>query len=238
MKIPRHIAFILDGNGRWAQERGLKRSAGHEEGFKNLKTLTKYILNKGVEVLSVYAFSCENFKRSKEEVDYLMNLFIRGIKSYSEQLHKENIKVIFSGIRKAPLPNDVIDSMNVMEEKTKNNTKGIFNICINYDGRQEILDATNNLIADVSDGKINTPIDAETFNTYLYQNLPPVDYVIRTSGENRLSGFMLWQSSYAEFYFPKKYFPEFKEEDFDLALEVYNNRERRFGKEKAQDDEE
>ena len=238
MKIPKHIAFILDGNGRWAEERGLKRSAGHEEGFKTLRTLCKYILSKGVKVLSVYAFSCENFKRSQEEVDYLMNLFIRGIKSYSEDLHKEGVKVIFSGIRKAPLPDNVIKSMNEMEEKTKNNTNGIFNICINYDGQQEILDATNRLIEDSKNGKINEPITRELFNSYLYQDLPPVDYVIRTSGENRLSGFMLWQSSYAEFYFPKTYFPDFKEKDFDEALEVYNNRERRFGKEKSDNNEE
>lgn len=231
MKIPNHVAFILDGNGRWAKERGLKRSAGHEEGFKNLRTLCKYILNKGVKVLSVYAFSTENFKRSSEEVDYLMNLFIRGMKNYADDLHKEGIKVIFSGIRKAPLPQNVIDSMFEMEEKTKNNTKGIFNICINYDGQQEILDATNKLINDVKEGKINDEITKDIFNSYLYQDLPPVDFVIRTSGENRLSGFMLWQSSYAEFYFPKKYFPDFKEEDFDIALDVYNKRERRFGKE-------
>lgn len=233
MKIPKHIAFILDGNGRWAQERGLKRSAGHEEGFKTLRKICKYILKRGVEVLSVYAFSCENFNRSKEEVDYLMDLFIRGIKSYSEELHKENIKVLFSGIRKEPLPIKVINNMNEMEEKTKNNTKGIFNICINYDGQQEIVDATNNLIADINKGVIKEPIDKEILNRYLYQELPPVDLVIRTSGEQRLSGFMLWQSSYAEFYFPKKYFPEFTEEDFDIALDVYNNRDRRFGKEKS-----
>ena len=233
MKIPNHIAFILDGNGRWAQERGLKRSAGHEEGFKTLRKICKYILNKGVKVLSVYAFSCENFNRSQEEVDYLMDLFIRGIKSYSEELHKENIKVIFSGIREAPLPSKVIKSMNEMEEKTKDNTNGIFNICINYDGQQEIVDATNNLIKDLNDKVIEGPITKELFNKYLYQDLPPVDLVIRTSGEQRLSGFMLWQSSYAEFYFPKKYFPDFKEEDFDIALEEYNNRDRRFGKERS-----
>ncbi len=238
MKIPNHIAFILDGNGRWAKERGLKRSAGHEEGFNNLRVLCKYILSKGVKVLSVYAFSCENFKRSKEEVDYLMNLFIRGFKGYFKELHKENVKIVFSGIKKSPLPDKVIKAMNEMEELTKNNTKAIFNICINYDGRQEILDATNKLIEDVNKGVIKAPIDTDLFNSYLYQDLPPVDFMIRTSGENRLSGFMLWQSSYAEFYFPDKYFPDFKNEDFDIALEVYNKRERRFGKEEASHEQE
>ena len=231
MKIPKHIAFILDGNGRWAQERGLKRSAGHEEGYKNLRSLCKYILSKKVEVLSVYAFSCENFKRSQEEVDYLMSLFIRGIKSYADELHKEGVKVVFSGIRKDPLPKKVIKAMEDMEAKTKDNTKGIFNVCINYDGQSEIVDATNRILADINVNKIKPPITKEIFNKYLYQELPPVDLVIRTSGENRISGFMLYQSSYAELYFPEKFFPDFKEKDFDKALEVYNKRERRFGKE-------
>jgi undecaprenyl diphosphate synthase len=235
--LPTHIGIIMDGNGRWAKNRGLVRSLGHKKGAENLEKLLEHIFNLGIKYVSVYAFSTENFKRDKEEVDYLMNLFIRGIKSYSEELHKEGVKVIFSGIRKSPLPENVIKSMNDMEQKTKNNTKGIFNICINYDGQQEIIDATNRLIEDTKSGKINEPITRELFNSYLYQDLPPVDFVIRTSGENRLSGFMLWQSSYAEFYFPKTYFPDFKEKDFDEALEVYNNRERRFGKEEASDEE-
>ena len=146
--------------------------------------------------------------------------------------------MIFSGIRKDALPESVIKAMGEMEEKTKNNSKGIFNVCINYDGQQEILDATNRIIEDVNNGVIKEPITKDTFNGYLYQELPPVDFMIRTSGENRLSGFMLWQSSYAEFYFPKKYFPDFKEEDFDEALEVFNSRERRFGKERAKENEE
>ena len=237
MNIPKHVAIILDGNGRWAEERGLKRSAGHEEGFKTLRTLGKYILNKGVKVLSVYAFSCENFKRGKEEVDYLMDLFVRAFKSYADELNKEGIKVLFSGIRKYPLPAKVIKVMQNMENKTKNNTKGIFNVCINYDGQQEILDANNRLLEDIKNKEIKGPITKEIFNQYLYQNLPPVDYVIRTSGEQRLSGFMLWQSSYAEFYFPEVYFPDFKEKEFDVALEVFNRRQRRFGKERVENEE-
>lgn len=230
MKIPKHVAFILDGNGRWAKERGLSRSAGHEAGFKNLKKLCKYILSKKVEVLSVYAFSTENFKRSKEEVDYLMNLMVRGVKECAKELTKEKIKIVFSGMRKAPLPKKVIDIINDIENQTKDNQKGIFNICINYDGQQEIIDATLKIADDINNGVIKTELTKEIYNKYLYQDLPPIDLLIRTSAENRLSGFMLWQASYAEFYFPKTYFPDFKEKDFDIALEEYNRRERRFGK--------
>ena len=230
MNIPNHVAFILDGNGRWAKERGMTRSEGHQAGFDNLYELCKYIINKGVKVFSVYAFSVENFKRSKQEVDFLMNLFVKGFKKYEKDLNKENIKIVFSGIRKSPLPEDVIRVMNEVEENTKNNTKGIFNICINYDSQYEIVDATKKIIEDVKSGKLDIEnITKEVFNSYLYQELPPIDLLIRTSGENRLSGFMLWQASYAEFYFPKIHFPAFKCEDFDEALEIYNTRDRRFG---------
>lgn len=230
MKIPKHVAFILDGNGRWAKEKGLPRRAGHEEGYKNLKNLSKYILSKGIEIFSVYAFSTENFGRSKEEVDSLMNLILVGVKKYAKEFAKENIKIVFSGIRDYPLPNDVIKVMSDVEKQTENNTKGIFNICINYDGQQEIVDATTKIVKEINDGKLKTPINKEVFNKYLYQDLPPIDLLIRTGAENRLSGFMLWQASYAEFYFPKTYFPDFKERDFDIALEEYNKRDRRFGK--------
>lgn len=231
MNIPNHVAFILDGNGRWAKERGMSRSEGHQSGFGNLHELCKYVINKGIKVFSVYAFSVENFKRSKQEVDFLMNLFIKKFKKYEKELNKENIKIVFSGIRKSPLPDAVLKIIEEVEESTKNNTKGIFNICINYDSQCEIVDATKKIIEDVKLGKLACEdITKDIFNSYLYQELPPIDLLIRTSGENRLSGFMLWQASYAEFYFPMIHFPAFKCEDFDEALEVYNNRNRRFGK--------
>ncbi len=230
MNIPNHVAFILDGNGRWAKERGMSRSEGHQAGFENLCDLCKYVINKGVKIFSVYAFSVENFKRSKKEVDFLMNLFVKGFKRYQKELNKENIKIVFSGIRKSPLPDDVIKVIEEVEVSTKDNTKGIFNICINYDSQCEIIDATKRIVEDIKIGKIDSDdITKELFNSYLYQELPPIDLLIRTSGENRLSGFMLWQASYAEFYFPKIYFPAFKNSDFDEALEVYNKRDRRFG---------
>jgi len=223
IKIPCHVGIIMDGNGRWAKERGLNRSKGHEAGYKTLKTTAKYILDSGVKVLSVFAFSTENFNRPKKEVDFLMNLFIKGFKKDSAFFNKENIKVVFSG-RKEPLKKDVIDTMEYLSESTKNNTKGILNICLNYGGRSEIVDAVNHIIKDNL-----KEVDEEVINNYLYNKLPDIDLLIRTSGEVRISNFMLWQLSYAELYFPKCYFPDFNQEEFDKALLEYTKRDRRFG---------
>ena len=223
IKIPCHVGIIMDGNGRWAKERGLNRSKGHEAGYKTLKTTAKYILDSGVKVLSVFAFSTENFNRPKEEVDFLMNLFIKGFKKDSAFFNKENIKVVFSG-RKEPLKKDVIEAMEYLSESTKNNTKGILNICLNYGGRSEIVDAVNHIIKDNL-----KEVDEEVINNYLYNKLPDIDLLIRTSGEVRISNFMLWQLSYAELYFPKCYFPDFNQEEFDKALLKYTKRDRRFG---------
>lgn len=223
IKIPCHVGIIMDGNGRWAKERGLNRSKGHEAGYKTLKTTAKYILDSGVKVLSVFAFSTENFNRPKEEVDFLMNLFIKGFKKDSAFFNKENIKVVFSG-RKEPLKKDVIEAMEYLSESTKNNTKGILNICLNYGGRSEIVDAVNHIIKDNL-----KEVDEEVINNYLYNKLPDIDLLIRTSGEVRISNFMLWQLSYAELYFPKCYFPDFNQEEFNKALLEYTKRDRRFG---------
>ena len=223
IKIPCHVGIIMDGNGRWAKERGLNRSKGHEAGYKTLKTTAKYILDSGVKVLSVFAFSTENFNRPKEEVDFLMNLFIKGFKKDSAFFNKENIKVIFSG-RKEPLKKDVIEAMEYLSESTKNNTKGILNICLNYGGRSEIVDAVNHIIKDNL-----KEVDEEVINNYLYNKLPDIDLLIRTSADVRISNFMLWQLCYAELYFPKCYFPDFNQEEFDKALLEYTKRDRRFG---------
>ena len=229
LKIPNHVAIILDGNGRWAKERGLTRSMGHDAGFSNLKNVSKYILSKGIKVLSVYAFSTENFKRSKEEVDYLMNIFVTKFKSCIKDFNKENIKVIFSG-REKPLPDKVLKAMRELEFATKDNTKGILNICLNYGGRSEIVDTCKKISSMVLNKEIDIDdIDEELISRNLYNNLPDIDLMIRTSGELRLSNFMLWQNSYAEFYFPKTYFPDFNEEEFDKAIIEYTKRDRRFG---------
>ena len=229
LKVPNHVAIILDGNGRWAKERGLTRSMGHDAGFTNLKNISKYILSKGIKVLSVYAFSTENFKRSKDEVDYLMNIFTSKFKSCIKDFNKENIKVIFSG-RDKPLPNKVLKAMKELGEATKDNTKGILNICINYGGRSELVDTCKKIGKMVENKEISiNDIDEELVSRNLYNDLPDVDLMIRTSGELRLSNFMLWQNSYAEFYFPKTYFPDFDEKEFDKAIIEYTKRDRRFG---------
>ena len=232
LKIPYHVGIILDGNGRWATERGLKRSEGHKAGFETLKILSKYVFTKGVKVLSVFAFSTENFNRTKEEVDYLMNLFLKGFKSSIKEFNKNNIKVVFSG-RKEPLSDKVYKSMKSLEKETLNNTGGVLNICLNYGGQTEIVDTTKKLINDVLDGKLKTEdITPEIFMKNLYNDLPPMDFLIRTSGEIRVSNFMLFSLAYAEMYFPLTYFPDFKESEFDKALEEYTKRDRRFGKNK------
>ena len=232
LKIPYHIGIILDGNGRWATERGLKRSEGHKAGFETLKILSKHVFTRGVKVLSVFAFSTENFNRTKDEVDYLMNLFLKGFKSSIKEFNKNNIKVVFSG-RKEPLSDKVYKSMKSLEKETLNNTGGILNICLNYGGQTEIVDTTKKLINDILDGKLKTEdITPEIFMKNLYNDLPPIDFLIRTSGEIRISNFMLFSLAYAEMYFPLTYFPDFKEDEFDKALEEYTKRDRRFGKNK------
>lgn len=223
LKIPNHVAIILDGNGRWAKARGKKRTEGHKEGHKNLKNISKYILNKGTKVLSVFAFSTENFKRPQEEVNFLMDLFVQSFNVDAGYFKKENIKVVFSGKRNN-LRQDVLDAMDKITETTKDNTKGILNICLNYGGRAEIVDAINEIIS-----KGDTDITEESFAKYLYNDLPDIDLMIRTSGELRISNFMLWQLSYAELYFPKCFFPDFNEEEYDKAILEYTRRDRRFG---------
>lgn len=229
LKIPNHLGIIVDGNGRWAKQRGKIRSLGHKAGFERLETIIKYAAKKGIKYISLYVFSTENFKRSKEEVDYLMNLFTHNFKKMVKKFNKENIKVVFSG-RKRPLKDEVYLGMQEMTDMTKNNTGTLVNFCLNYGGHAEIVDATKKIAKDVCEGKINIDeIDEEMFNHYLYQDLPPVDFLIRTSGEVRISNFLLWQLAYAEMYFPKVYFPDFDERCFDEAILEYTKRDRRFG---------
>lgn len=225
LKIPNHVAMIIDGNGRWAKEKGLSRSKGHDAGVKTLKKLGKYILSKGIKVLSVYVFSTENFKRDEREVKHLMNLCALMFKKDKNFFIENNIKVVFSG-RDEPLPKKVIDARDELVELTKNNTGGIFNICLNYGGRAEIVDATKKII---KDGLNVDEVDEKLFSKYLYQDLGDVDFLIRTSGELRISNFLLWELSYAELYFSDKYFPDFNEVDFDKAILDYTKRDRRFG---------
>lgn len=229
MKIPNHVAIIMDGNGRWAEKRGLKRTKGHQKGAETLKKISEYIFDKNVKILSVFAFSTENWKRDKEEVDYLMDLFLKSFKENFDSLKKKGVKIIFSGV-KYKLSNKVINAMNKMMSETENNTNGIFNICLNYGGRSEIVEATKKICKDVINKKIDiNGITEEKYNKYLFNNLEPIDLMIRTSGEYRLSNFMLWQMAYSELYFTDTLWPDFDEKEFDNAIEIYNGRERRFG---------
>ena len=229
LKVPNHVAIIVDGNGRWATERGMSRSEGHNEGFLNVKKLSAYIFSKNIKYLSAYLFSTENFKRSKQEVSFLMNLLVGKLKEILEFCHEEKIKAIFSG-REENLSPKVIKVMREIEEETKDYQDRVFNICFNYGGHAEIVDATKKIVKDVNEGKLDIDdLNEDNFSKYLYHDLPPVDLMIRTSGEQRLSNFMLWQNSYAEFYFPKTYFPDFDEKEFDKAILEYTKRDRRFG---------
>lgn len=229
LNIPTHVGIILDGNRRWAKERELKTSLGHKEGFNTLKILSKHAFKKGVKVLSVFAFSTENFKRSSEEVDYLMNLFLKAFKSSIKEFNQNNIKVVFSG-RKEPLSDKVYSAMIELESKTSKNDGGILNICLNYGGQAEIVDTTKKIVNEVLNGNIKIDdINEELFRDNLYNSLPYMDLLIRTSGEIRVSNFMLYSLAYAEMYFPDTYFPDFKEKEFDKAIEVYNKRDRRMG---------
>ncbi len=219
----KHVGIIVDGNGRWATKRNLKRSAGHKEGAKTIKKIIKHIFNKNVECLSLYIFSTENFKRSDDEVNYLMKLFIEYFKKEFNDFNKHNIKIVFSG-RKDNLSNDIIEAINNTEEKTKHNTKRTLNFCLNYGSHYEIVDACNNIIKEGIE-----EVDIDLFEKYLYQSLPNIDLLIRTGGEVRLSNFMLWQLSYAELFFTNTLFPDLTTDEVDNILENYKNRDRRYG---------
>ena len=229
LKIPTHVGVIMDGNGRWATKRGLKRSAGHRAGLEALKILCPHVKKRGIKYISLYAFSTENFKRSKEEVDFLMNLFVSFFTKEFDFLVDNNIRVVFSG-RDEPLPKKVIKARESLIERTKDFDGMTVNICLNYGGQYEMVDTTKKICEMYKNGEIELDdIDPNFIQKNLYQDLPPLDFVVRTSGELRLSNFMMYQASYAEFYFPNVYFPDFDEKEFDKALDVFNHRDRRFG---------
>ena len=229
MNIPKHVAIIMDGNGRWATKRNLSRSIGHLEGSNTLKKIVEYAFSNGIEILSVFAFSTENFKRSKEEVNYLMNLFVNMFKDYFDELNEKGIKIVFSK-KESGLPDKLENIIKDVTEKTKDNKNGIFNVCINYGGQDEIVDVVKKISKKVLDGNINIDdINKNIIEENLYQKLPPIDLLIRTSGEYRISNYMLWQMAYSEMYFTNTYFPDFDEFELKKAIEEYSKRDRRFG---------
>lgn len=228
-EVPRHVAIIMDGNGRWAQKRGLKRTKGHQKGAEVLKKISEYVYDKKIKVLSVFAFSTENWKRDKEEVDYLMDLFIKAFRKNFESIKKKGVKIVFSGLRNK-LSSKVLNTMDEMVNETKNNKNGIFNICLNYGGQDEIVEATKKIAKEVQNKALDiSEINQEVINQNMFNDLPPIDLMIRTSGEYRISNFMLWQLAYAELYFTDVLWPDFNEEEFDKALNSFGKRDRRFG---------
>ena len=222
--IPNHVGIIMDGNGRWATRRGLIRSEGHKAGYDRLKKTALYILKKGVKYLSIFAFSTENFKRSKEEVSFLMNLFCEGFGKEKDFFLENDVKVVFSG-REKPLSKKLLKIMKELEELTKDCKTGTLNICLNDGGQSEIVDASKTIAKLVKEDKLDIDdITEETFYKYLYNDIPPIDLLIRTSGEIRISNFMLYSLSYSELYFTSTCFPDFDEKEFDKALENYYER--------------
>lgn len=227
--LPKHVGIIMDGNGRWAKKRGLARSFGHKAGAANLEKLLKHIFKRGIPYVSVYAFSTENFNRSDDEVNYLMDLFVKYFNKKKSVFVKNGIRVLVSG-SKENLRDDVLNGIKSLEEATSEFKNFTFNICLNYGGRLEIVDAIKKISKDIKSKKIKEEdVTEELVSHYMYQDLPDLDFVIRTSGEKRISNFMLWQSSYAEYYFPDTLFPDFDSKEFDKALLEFNKRNRRFG---------
>ncbi|NLM44649.1 MAG: isoprenyl transferase [Clostridiales bacterium] len=229
--IPEHVALIMDGNGRWAKQRGLPRTLGHKAGVEALKEIVRYSSNIGIRILTVYAFSTENWARPAEEVDYLINtLLVEYMKKELNELHKNNVRIkILGDIDSLPdlTKKQIIEAV----ETTKNNMGLKFNIALNYGGRKEIIDAIRKITNMVLNGMIyEKDIDEELFSRYLYtEGDKDPDLIIRTSGEMRISNFLIWQSAYSELYFSKKLWPDFRKEDLDEAINEYARRERRFG---------
>lgn len=230
-KLPQHLAIIMDGNGRWAKERGLPRSAGHREGVKAVKRVISNCINLNIPILTIFAFSTENWKRPKNEVLYLLKLFNKALNKEKENFIKNNIRINFLG-RIKDLPDSLIKQMNEIAEITSNNNKLILNIAINYGGRAEIVDAINSIISMVYEKKIKIgDITENTIRDNLYTHgLPDPDLLIRTAGEMRTSNFMIWQIAYTEFWVTPVYWPDFDKINLIEAIRDFQKRVRKFGR--------
>ena len=230
LRIPAHVAVIMDGNGRWAKKRGLPRKMGHVEGCKVVEQTVEDAARLGIKYLTVYAFSTENWKRSEDEVDALMQLFRYYAKRLLKIANENNVRVKFIGdiSRFAP---DIIEGINSLESTTEKNTGLTFCIAVNYGGRDEIRRGMTRMMEDCREGKIlPSEVTEETISSYMdTAGMPDPDLLIRTSGEERLSNFLLWQLAYSEFYFSDVLWPDFNKEELVKAIEAYNKRDRRFG---------
>lgn len=229
--LPKHLAIIMDGNGRWAKQKGLLRAFGHEKGTKSVRTTVETCAKLGIENLTLYAFSTENWNRPKLEVDTLMKLLVNSLKKELTTLEKNNIRLNCIGNIDL-LPAKAKEALLTVIDKTKNNTRMTLTLALSYGSREELLNAVKIISEKVKNNIISIDtLDESIINEHLYtHNLPDVDLMIRTSGEHRISNFLLWQIAYAEFYFTDVLWPDFKEEDFYEAIISYQKRERRFGK--------
>ena len=229
-KVPKHVAIIMDGNGRWAKKNGFKRSIGHQNGVEPVRTCLSCAKELGVELLSLYAFSTENWKRSRLEVEFLTQLLSKSLKKELPNLHKNNVKIISIGDYQK-FPKKVVKVLENSIEQTQNNDGITLNLALNYGGRQEILRGFQRIIQQLSCQKLNlAAVDENVISKNLDTcNLPDLDLLIRTSGESRISNFMLWQAAYTELYFTDVLWPDFSKEDFLKAIEDFQNRKRRFG---------
>lgn len=222
--IPKHVAVIMDGNGRWAKQRGLLRVEGHKKGADTLEKILKHSVTREVRNLTVYAFSTENWKRPKAEVSALMRLFSKYLDSKKEELKKQGVRLVVSGSKEG-ISDKLLKKINETEKYLSDCNVLTFNIAFNYGGRKEIIDGINKLLKEEK-----KEITEDTFKNYLYQpDIPDPELVIRTSGEFRVSNFLLWEVAYSEFYITDTFWPDFDEDEYDKALEWFNNRERRFG---------
>lgn len=230
LRIPRHVAIILDGNGRWAKKRGLPRTMGHREGCKVVEQTVEDAARLGIGYLTVYAFSTENWKRSDDEVGTLMQLFRYYMKRLLKVAVKNNVRVLMIGERSRFAP-DIIEGINRLENDTKDNTGMTFAIAVNYGSRDEISRAVRRMMEDCREGRLSPEeVSEEKISAYLdTDKIPDPDLLIRTSGEQRISNFLLWQSAYTEFYFTDVLWPDFNKEELIKAIRQYNMRERRFG---------
>jgi undecaprenyl diphosphate synthase len=230
LPIPEHVAIIMDGNGRWAKKRALPRIAGHHEGMKVVRKTTRLANKLGIKTLTLYAFSTENWKRPKNEVEYIMKLPEEFLGTFLPELIEENIQVKMMGY-KDQLPLHTLHAIEKAMEETKNNTGLILNFALNYGSRAEIVDAVKQVLMDSKNGILKeSDVDESVFSSYLMtSSLNDPDLLIRTSGEIRLSNFMLWQLAYSEFWFTEVLWPDFNEEHLLEAIQVFQNRQRRFG---------
>ena len=224
---PYHIGIIIDGNRRWAKKRGLSTLTGHAKGIKNVKKIVFYSQKKGIKFLTLYGFSVKNWERSKKEVDHLMKIFEGFIDKNIKEFHKRGIQLRHLGVLDR-LPVSLQKKIKQSIDLTKHNQKMVLSVALNYGGRDEIKRMIQKLIkSKIKAEEITEKVISQNLDT---KNLPDPDLIIRTSGEQRLSGFLLWQAAYAEFYFPKIYWPDFNTEELDEAISVYKRRRRRFGK--------